>query len=246
MAGRGAWSSIGGTLNYDGDRPGPYYILATGDARQVGSRVVDANSDAVHVAVREYQQALRRRLGVSLADDGVFGPVTSRVVKDFQRLAGETADGAIGPKTSKSLIFPDIRTKVNSMRNIYPKFDEITPRIVCGYFVTESNFDVGAVGYQDEHDRGPVQINAQAHPEWTDEERQDPILCAGFVFGYLRSALQADGIETIDDAILSYNLGVGGTRTWIRAGRPRMWTPQGSTTPRDTSAYINKVKTGCA
>lgn len=242
--GRGAWSRIGGTVNYDGDGPGPYYALSTGGFPQVGSVVTDNNSRAVKGAVKAYQKALNRRLGGGVRPDGIFGPVTDRVVKEFQEFVGEYADGAIGPKTSKALLWPDLRRKVNNLRRKYPEADLVTPVLVCGFVTHESNWDAGAVGFIDDRDVGLAQINADAHPEWSFAQRQAPIPCFEFIFEYIRSSLnQLDG--KIVDAIVSYNLGVGGARSWIRAGRPDIYTPAGSSTPRDVRHYYTNIRNVC-
>jgi peptidoglycan hydrolase-like protein with peptidoglycan-binding domain len=245
LAGRGAWSAIGGTLNYEGDGRGPYYRLATGSMPQVGSEVVDNNSRAVHGAVKAYQKALNRRLGAGSAKaDGIFGAQTERAVKRFQSSVGETADGVIGPNTSKALLWPDLRRKVNNLRKKYPAAELVTPVLVCGFVQHESGWDAGAVGFQDEDDVGLAQINADAHPEMSFEERLAPIPCFEFIFMYIRNALRELG-GNIVDAIVSYNLGLGGARTWIRAGRPDIYTPPGSTTPRDMKHYYQNIRNVC-
>jgi lysozyme len=52
--------------------------------------------------VREAQRRLTR-CGLTLADDGVFGPVTAEAVRQFQRTHNLTTDGVLGPKTWQSL-----------------------------------------------------------------------------------------------------------------------------------------------
>lgn len=245
MAGRGAWSSVGGTLNYDGDGPGPYYRDGRRDTVDVGTYRRNANERAVAGAVKAYQEALTRRIGIQLANDGVFGPVTKRAVKQFQELAGTTADGVVGPNTSKLLLFPDLRRRVNVFRSYRPKTaDLLTPVLVCGVISHESNWDAGAVGYLDERDVGLAQINAEAHPEWSEEERLDPELSFEFVSNYLHNALIYFDLD-LNLAIASYNLGLGGATTWDNKGRPNPYTPAGSTTPRDMLHYIENIKTAC-
>ena len=84
MAGRGAWnnSGVGGTKKYKSTSPGPYYYLGTGT--KPAGRNRNANEYAVHRAVIEYQAALNRRTGRRLTLDGIFGPVTSGVLFDWQ------------------------------------------------------------------------------------------------------------------------------------------------------------------
>jgi len=54
-------------------------------------------------AVRRAQRALRRTPNLSVAVDGVFGPVTEAAVKEFQEGAGLTVDGIVGPATWAAL-----------------------------------------------------------------------------------------------------------------------------------------------
>lgn len=245
MSGRGAWpaSGAGGTLNYDGDGPGPFYRLATGNSRLVGEASSNANERAVRGAVKAYQKALRRRLKRKVKADGLFGPVTEGHVKDFQERAGLTVDGVVGRDTSRELLWPDLRRKVNNLRRKYPNANLVTPVLVCGVITHESNWDAGAVGYLDERDVGLAQINAEAHPEWSEAYRLAPIPCFAFVFNYMKNAIEQLG--DIKLAVASYNLGIGGARTWDRKGRPNPYTPAGSTTPRDMEHYITNIRNVC-
>jgi peptidoglycan hydrolase-like protein with peptidoglycan-binding domain len=54
-------------------------------------------------AVRRLQRALRRTANLSVAVDGIFGPVTETAVKEFQQGAGLTVDGIVGPQTWQAL-----------------------------------------------------------------------------------------------------------------------------------------------
>jgi len=246
MTGRGSWSSIGGTLAYKTDKPGPYYKLPIVGTNYIGKKApANANERAVVGAVKAYQTALNRRLGTNIAADGVFGPVTKSKVVAFQQKVGESADGAIGPKTSKALLFPDLDRIVKAELLKYPALGAITPVIVCGVITQESGWDAGAVGFADERDVGLAQINGEAHPEWTEEQRLVPELSFKFVFDYLKMAVNDNQINTIEDAIASYNLGVGGARRWISQGRPALYYPPGATKGRDVWGYINTIKTAC-
>ena len=53
-------------------------------------------------AVTELQQRLQA-IGYDLEADGIFGPVTRRCVKAFQRCSGLTPDGIVGPMTWAAL-----------------------------------------------------------------------------------------------------------------------------------------------
>jgi hypothetical protein len=55
-------------------------------------------------AVREAQTILNRKRNAHLAVDGIFGPLTDRAVRDFQRHTGLVVDGIVGPKTWARLL----------------------------------------------------------------------------------------------------------------------------------------------
>lgn len=244
--GRGAWSSVGGTLSVKGDKPGLYYRTPATGTNYIGSNidVTDPNQRAVKAAVKAYQAALNRRLGINLGLDGVLGPVTGKAIIDFQRASGEYVDGVLGPKTSKSLLLPDLQKSVRNYQAAYPGHTEITATIVSGVINSESGWDAGAVGFVDNKDLGLAQINGPAHSQYTEAQRLDPLVAFPFVFNYLRESLDYVSIVTIDDAIASYNLGVGGAGNWIRAGRPDVWRPTPTSAPRDVRGYINRIKAG--
>jgi peptidoglycan hydrolase-like protein with peptidoglycan-binding domain len=237
--GRGAWnvSGLGGTKKYkDGTKPGPYYYIGSGKGD-----TSDPNVYAVKGAVKAYQRALNRRLDGNLLVDGIFGPVTSGAVTKFQEkneAATGTPWGGIGPDTSKALLLPDL--KVVWRQDADP---ELPLRVVSGTIRHESNWDAGAVGYVDPRDVGLAQINADAHPEWSIDTRLQPYNAFRFVVAYYNESLPYFK-GNVRDAIASYNLGRGGARSWIRAGRPDTWTPAGSTTPRDVKGYIDSILKG--
>lgn len=250
LSGRGAWNKygVGGTLNVKGDGPGMYYRLPATGTNHIGKTIdaTDPNQRAVKGAVKAYQGALNRRLGINLLVDGVLGPVTSKAIFDYQKQAGEYVDGVLGPQTSKSLLYPDLAKVVRNYRTAYPNHDEITAVIVCGLISNESAWDAGAVGYVDDEDLGLAQINGPSHPQYTEAQRLDPNLAFAFVFLYLKNSLDYSTIVTIEDAIASYNLGVGGASKWIAAGRPAIWKPTPTSAPRDVAGYIERIKTACA
>lgn len=46
---------------------------------------------------------MNARAGARLVADSVFGPLTDRAVRSFQRAAGITVDGVVGPRTQALL-----------------------------------------------------------------------------------------------------------------------------------------------
>jgi len=248
MPGRGAWSvkGRGGTLAYGPDgttRPGPYYMKASTGKRLVGAggwESPNANRRAVHGAVLAYQAALNAALPkLGLKIDGKFGQRTGEAVTAWQQRQPKEADisvwGGIGPSTSQGLLMPTLRATV------HPDLVQV----VCGLITQESSWDAGAVGWVDMHDVGLAQINARAHPDMSEKQRLDPGVCFKFVEGYLNTALDALG-RNLRDAIASYNLGIGGARSWINAGRPDIWTPSGASSSRNVKAYINTILSACS
>lgn len=57
-----------------------------------------SRGEAVH-----HLQALLRRLGYELDADSIFGPLTERTVREFQRRRGLAVDGIVGPRTWAAL-----------------------------------------------------------------------------------------------------------------------------------------------
>jgi len=252
MPGRGAWNNagLGGTKAYKSANPGPYYYKGTGYDQ--GTR--DANEYAVWGAVKAYQKALTE-WGFPCTVDGLYGDQTVRQVTAWQTAWVKTGDpkasiwGGIGPESSEHML----KKVLDRVYAAFPDGDVlITKKIVSGVIRMESNWDAGAVGYVDNTDVGLAQINAGANPDWSTDQRLTPELSFNFVLSYLNVALDRLGLN-IRDAIASYNLGVGGRnssgvlvgcKAWIAAGRPDIWTPPYTTTPRAVKVYIDKILAG--
>lgn len=256
-AGRGAWpyTGKGGTLKLDSatrmTKPGPYYMLATSSSLLVGlaaarslkaGQIPDLNEYAVNLGVKAIQNRLNAvgavgADGKSLTADGVFGRNTSSAAQLFQaRTLVLTPDGIVGAATSKVLFHPVIDETAAAL--------SVPQNILCGTLSFESLLDPGAVGGVDAEDLGLGQINGPAHPSMTVEDRFDPLLAIRFVAALIKSNMDAFP-NNIDDAVAAYNLGQGGCRLWIAAGRPQWWTPAGATAMRDVLHYINAIKTAC-
>ena len=53
--------------------------------------------------VAEWQEQLNRVRDPDIAVDGIFGPITGRATRDFQRSAGIKVDGVVGPQTRQAM-----------------------------------------------------------------------------------------------------------------------------------------------
>jgi hypothetical protein len=247
MAGRGAWNvaGLGGTRKYkDSTKVGPYYYIGTGVIQVNGNPVnlKDPNQYAVKEAVKHYQAALNRHFGRKrLAVDGEFGNVTAKVLTEYQNtvdIPDTTPWGGIGPDTSKSLLYPELKEVHKNRAKPY------TPLAICsGTIRHESNWDAGAVGYIDPNDVGLAQINAQAHPEWDVDERLTPRLSFQFIVDRYNADIPYFK-GNVRDAVAAYNLGRGGANSWIRAGRPDEWRPTPGSAIRFVNAYIDSILKG--
>lgn len=234
--GRGAWPSkgLGGTLDKTGSKPGPYYTLGVG---KVGT-LSDNNERAVQGAVKAIQVALNEQQHTKLLVDGNLGPKTHGVLIGWQNDELLAPDGLFGSVSAPELFTPTLRKSVKTYGAV-----GVTSKIISGITRTESAWDPGARGTIDPDDYGLGQINLPSHPGVSLEDALVPAFAFESMCGLLDDALDAfDG--NIRDAIASYNLGQGGARSWIKAGRPDVWTPPGSSKPRNVKAYIDKILEG--
>lgn len=247
--GRGAWNQqgVGGTLKrrvVDGKTvalPGPYYLHTEGDqrisvkvARQISDGVTpDRNDYAVFQATRSIQ----RLLGFPpTARDGIIGPKTDAAIRSKQWALGLTDDGVIGPTTMRTLLMPLVAEAAD--------YRKVSRAVVCGILTYEGGWDPGAIGYVDNNDVGLAQISLKAHPRVTFEAALSPWFSVGFAAQLFKDNMTALS-NNERDSIAAYNLGVGGARSWIRAGRPDSWQPAGSTSPRNVRAYIDRILSAC-
>lgn len=243
--GRGAWPSDGrgGTLS-NPTTPGKYYMLGEG-WNTVGIhavlRFLDGQSNipfdeiAVHNGVKGIQSLLNACDGIKnkVTVDGVFGKQTDTAVRELQKIGSLPINGVVGPATMKTLMLLPI-VKDSATKNI-------SWEAVYGLLAFEGGWDPGAVGYVDSNDLGLAQVNTKAHPTVTVTRAYDPFWAIGFIENYLINARTYLG-NNIRDMVASYNLGIGGARQWIAAGRPDVvWQPSWSTTPRKPNEYIDKI-----
>lgn len=222
--GRGSYpsSGAGGTLSSDGMKPGRYYTLNHGDQKMIGLTGYRANQANARVSIDDYAVwrgtvGIQRMLGVT--SDGLFGKHTFAALKSWQSSRGLVADGVAGPTTLRAMFSPLAR-KIAVMAG---SAHTVLPDLVVGHVGYESGWDVGAVGESTPVDLGLGQINGPSHPTMTEIMRLDPETALRFVAQFVDGNLTSfDG--NVRDAVAAYNLGVGGARSWIKAGRPDVWT----------------------
>jgi hypothetical protein len=244
--GRGAWNrfGVGGTLTRTSDGrvvPGRWYLATRGDQmiqlrvfRQLRLGTTPAPDD---LAVFLGAKAIQKLLGFNLSgQDGLIGPLTDGRIRDTQRGLKVKVDGLIGPNTMKSLLMPLVMDA--------GKRHGVRWQVLCGKLHNEGNWDPGAVGANDPDDLGLSQINIRAHPHVSPEEAFDPHFAIDFGARFMAQNLATfNGNER--DAIAAYNLGAGGTRQWISAGRPDVWQGSWMSSPRNVKAYIDRILSSC-
>lgn len=242
--GRGAWpeAGIGGTLDLTGTRAGSYYrapAMSPGMAMPglVGALAVRTSGTCTmnHYAVYTAVKALQSAFGLSgAAVDGIFGRGTDLAARVYQGAHGLVVDGIIGPATSRSLFVPLV---ARTAADLTAGATLLGQQLVRGHIGTESQWDAGAVGYTTPDDLGLGQINAPSHPSMTRDECLTPKNAVAWVVFFVDGNLKSmDG--NVRDAIAAYNLGVGGARSWVKAGRPDVWV-HGVTT--NVRVYIDRV-----
>lgn len=242
--GRGAWSSkgVGGTLKplKKVVVPGPYYMLHPNPLGQVGAKAwlfnligqpVELNELATYHGVIAIQ-VLVNQLGFQCPISGVFTVETDQAVKGAQAKLGLKADGVVGQTTMKALINPVAAKIAKALMDIDPK-------PLYGILQNEGAYDPGAVGYFDANDLGLAQINILSHPNVTISNA----FCPSFAIKFIADKI-AYGVNEFHDielAVASYNLGITGTKEWVRLGMPNEWVPSWATKPRNTREYINRI-----
>lgn len=251
VRGRGAWAyrkPYGGTLSSDGREFGQYYRLNGEGRRKVGKIAADAVVDGDEVSINHYAvyravMGIQRELNVP--QTGTFDKITSDALKTWQVQNDLAADGIFGRISAKKMFVPIAKAAAAAKDSAHPELADL----VLGHISWESLWDPGAVGGLTPSDLGLCQINGPAHPDLSEDERLDPRFAIKWVVNFVQSNLEAMGYN-VRDAVAAYNLGQGGARSWIRAGRPDVWTREVTladgtkkVVSTDVKAYIDNVLT---
>lgn len=244
--GRGSFplSGTGGTINGAGDKPGRFYRAPGSGAPKdllmpglIGFRAHRDNAECSinHYAVYRAVMFLQASFGEKV--DGILGPKTDAKVKAWQERQGLKADGIYGPASARRLLTPLVE---RSAQIVHPEWASDLAKIMRGTVSYESGWDHGAVGIQDPRDIGIAQAHLPVHPNLSVDDALDPQRALAWMARFIDYNLDAMK-HNVEDAVAAYNLGVGGARTWIEAGRPQFWTPVGSTTERDMHKYVQTI-----
>lgn len=250
--GRGAWPSAGtgGTLSADGKTYGKYYrkkFFKKGYASQVlvpGRVAYDAVLNETEVSIDDYAvykaiQGFQRWVGAP--STGLFDSATKEAVMEWQTDNNLVPDGIFGPATARKLFEPIIVSQAKAIDPEHP----ILGALGVGFCNWESGWDPGAVGGASPQDLGLFQINGPSHPDMSVDARLTPIKSIRYGLNLILSNLKEFEFDT-DAGIAAYNLGKGGARQWIAAGRPDVWTRtvDGVERTTDVRRYINEIKKG--
>lgn len=157
-----------------------------------------------------------------------YGTGTAAKVKAFQVAHNIHADGQVGPTTAHALY----KKRTLATEKKY----HIEPGLLCKLKNLESS-DFPACLSVNHQDRGQLQINSVAHSDVSDKEAFNfpfAIDWAGRHLSYLYGIF-----HNWDDALAAYNVGEGGAKKWIAAGRP---TTNADGTPTTAAQYIRVVR----
>lgn len=247
--GRGAFpsSGAGGTLNAAGLQPGRFYRSpAEGASKELlrpgltAYRAIKAKTQCSINDYAVYRGVIWLQRVFGEAQDGILGPKTDAKIKAWQTQNGLTADGVYGPNTARKLLTPRIDA---AARAVDADHAADLAQVMRGTVAYESGWDHGAVGRSDPRDIGVAQAHLPVHPSVSVDDALDPDFALPWMAKLIDYNLQAMNFN-VRDGIAAYNLGVGGARTWIAAGRPDVWTPAGSAAPRNVKRYIDNILSG--
>lgn len=197
MADKGAWF-LGG---YTGNPP----------MRGTNGTSLNVASDNLGWALVGWKHELAYNgfIGGAVLDTPVLGDAAYKQIMAFQKANGIVADGDIGPRTGKALL---------RKRIFAAQAKEVIPdNLLCKLVAQESGFDIGAIGYVDTRDRGPVQMHLGYVGSVSLDKAIRPEISIPFCAATLRS--RADYYKDWDVAVASWNVGFAGGDYWKKSGK---------------------------
>lgn len=206
-----------------------------GMAGTLGESLDLAMLDNVGWALRSWKYELLYNgfRGEIVLDSPVLGDAADRQIRAFQAHAGLREDGVIGPATGRALL---TRRGIDTARDFGASSGD-----VLGILAHESSFDIGAIGVEDNGDRGVTQAHCFPEgPSLSQAIRPAPALRR------LASHLTEMRLEyDADTAVVSWNVGSGAAGWWHDQGKPTSgspsWWPYSDLGARCT-AYLTAVR----
>lgn len=177
---------------------------------------LDSDSDNLGWAIHAWKHALAYAGfgGTMNLNSPTIGKQADTQIRAFQKAKGLGSDGVIGPHTGRALVMPYVEAQAQA--HSLPLW---MPRGVVGH---ESGFDVGAIGYADQGDRGSTQrhlgsginisLSQAIRPAWAI-----PSLASRLA--NMKSLMDEDG------AVASWNCGEAGAEWWFDSGKPDSGSP---------------------
>jgi len=203
---RGAWFIGGGTY--------------TPILRGTNGQDLESDSDNLGWACFAWKYALVKNgfRGEMVLDSPVLGDAARTQIKNFQKAHSLAVDGSIGPHTGERLL-----------RIYFQEAEQNAFEMPAGTYwqigAQESNFDLGAIGWSDTNDRGPVQTHiyvVNGVPNLTLSQAIRP------AYSIPRLGAQISRMREnfdLDTAVASWNVGEGGAEWWYKAGKPISGSP---------------------
>lgn len=163
----------------------------------------------------KYALAKNGHRGAMVLDTPVLGDAARTQVKAFQAARGIGSDGVIGPRTGELLL------------RAYFMEAELNAGLPLGTVwqigALESNFDVGAVGFVDANDRGPVQTHIYESPRTlTLGQAIRPAWSIPRAASRVARVAKATDLDT---GVASWNVGEGGAEWVFDHGKPASGSP---------------------
>lgn len=237
MTGRGGWTRIG----FPPNATSAFYTFV--EPEHVGAAGTMSSANLSQRAVNYGVKSIQRRVNeLGWATDTGNEPI--RVNGDLdaytffgigwmQGKLGLRVDGRAGQTTMLHALWPVIRDASGGGR-----WTPQVKHIVGAITAHESGYDPGAVGYEDDHDLGLVQINGPANPTMTEADRFDYRKALTYALDRIKAAIETPGY-TVDAAIASYGY-PSVAQHWVQTGT-ELW-PEKQDLNDKALAYVAYIR----
>lgn len=161
----------------------------------------------------KYELAFNGLTGMVL-DSPTLGAAADVQIRLFQASKQLLQDGVVGPRTARELLRARIIAASSDYRVPFVSVDGIVRH--------ESSYDLGAIGYVDNDDRGLTQKHIYAYGSVNISQAIRPALALPRLASQLRRCTL---LWDADAAIASWNIGEGGAEWWFSEGKPTSGSP---------------------